>query len=230
MISERTFDLQGSALPAGAAEPAPSAENRGTFEERLDRILERTTDLVARVGYERASMRQVAQATGVSLAGLYHYFDSKEKMLFLIQFRTFNALLNHLREKLHGIDDPLEQLHVMVRNHTNYFVANIAALKVCSHELDSLAGEAYAETLAVRRQYYELTRGIIDRIFEKHAPDSPFDRHIATMSLFGTLNWLYRWYDPKRGRSPNVLANQITTQFLRGILGPATETDTKAAR
>ncbi|MCK6457977.1 MAG: TetR/AcrR family transcriptional regulator [Phycisphaerae bacterium] len=212
--TEQTFD------PNSASEAAATSEGRGTYDERVNRILAAATGVIARVGYEKASMRQVARAAGVSLAGLYHYFDSKEKILFLIQFRSFNALLTGLREKLHHVEDPFDQLRVMVRNHTGYFVANMASLKVCSHELDSLTDEAYEETFAIRRHYYEVTRGIVDRLFDKYAPDSTLDRHVATMSLFGALNWLYRWYDPKRGGSPTALANQLATQFLHGILGP----------
>ena len=163
-------------------------------------------------------MREVAKAAGVSLAGLYHYFDGKERILFLIQFRAFNSLINGLREKLHGVTDPVEQLQIMVRAHVGYFAANMAALKVCSHEFDALSGEAYEETRKARRQYYDLTRGIVERIFDAHAPEKTLDRHVATMSLFGTLNWLYSWYAPKRGCSPTTVANQITTQFLHGIL------------
>ncbi len=210
---ERTFESsKGVALNA-------TGENRATRDERLNHILEAATMEIARVGYEKASMRMVAKASGVSLAGLYHYFDSKEKMLFLIQFRTFAALLNNLREKLHGVDDPVEQLRVMVRAHVGYFADHMAALKTCSHELDSLSGEAYDETRAIRREYYELSRSIIERILDARSPGSTFDHHVVTMSLFGTLNWLYRWYDPKRDRSPTTIANQIATQFLDGIVG-----------
>ncbi|MBI5864047.1 MAG: TetR/AcrR family transcriptional regulator [Planctomycetes bacterium] len=219
---ERSFE---SAQPADSV-PQP-LEGRGTFDERLNRILNAATVVIARVGYEKASMRQVVREAGVSLAGIYHYFESKEKMLFLIQFRTFNALLNGLREKLHDCSDPLDQLRVMVRNHVGYFAANMAALKVCSHELDSLSGQSYEETLAIRRQYFELVRGIVDRVHEQHAPGSSADRHVATMSLFGTLNWMYRWYDPKRGRSPTVLASQISSQFLHGILGAPAASETE---
>ena len=105
----------------------------------------------------------VAKATGVSLAGLYHYFDSKEKMLFLIQFRTFSALHQNLLEKLHGVGEPEEQLRVMIRAHLGYFAANMDALKVCSHELDTLSGSAYEQTRDIRREYYALTRSIIER-------------------------------------------------------------------
>jgi AcrR family transcriptional regulator len=69
------------------------------------------------VGYEKASMRAVAQSAEVSLAGLYNYFDCKETMLFLIQFRTFTSLMSTLRENHHGVEDPEEQLKVLVRAH-----------------------------------------------------------------------------------------------------------------
>ncbi len=212
--TERSFDPDGPRQP-----DTRRVEPRESYDERLNRILEAATGVIAHNGYRNASMRAIAKAAGVSLAGLYHYFDSKDTMLFLIQFRTFSSLLNNLKEKLHGVDDPIEQLRVMVRAHVCYFAANMAALKVCSHELDSLTGSAYQETRRIRREYYELTRSIIDRILQMATPDGAFDRRIATMSLFGTLNWLYRWYNPKKDRSPSVLANQISTQFLQGVLG-----------
>ncbi len=164
-------------------------------------------------------MREVAKATGISLAGLYHYFDCKEKMLFLIQFRTFSGLLQNLLEKLHGVTDPEEQLRVMIRGHVGYFAANMDALKVCSHELDTLNGAAYDETRTIRKEYYAATRSIIERLLDAHTPGVPVNRHVLTMSLFGTLNWLYRWYDPGRGPSVAVVSNQIASQFLRGIHG-----------
>ncbi|MCH7840579.1 MAG: TetR/AcrR family transcriptional regulator, partial [Planctomycetes bacterium] len=120
------------------AKPGVTSGGRESYDERLNHILEAATNVIARVGYGHASMRAVAKAAQVSLAGMYHYFDSKEKMLFLIQFRTFNSLLQNLREKLHGVEEPVEQLRVMVRSHIGYFATDMAALKVCSHELDAL--------------------------------------------------------------------------------------------
>lgn len=214
--------------PLAPLPPGTAPEARESYEHRVSHILDAATLVFARLGYEKASMRAVASAAGVSLAGLYHYFDGKEKILFLIQFRTFAALVNNLREKLHGVTDPVEQLRVAVRAHVAHFVANMAALKVCSHELDLLTGDSYEETRRLRREYYELVRGIIDRILDRSGTVASLDRHVATMSLFGTLNWLYRWYDPKRGPSIAVVARQITDQFLGGILNstPALESPT----
>lgn len=216
MISRKPEQLFTASAPPAAQ--GPRSTTRKSHEDRVTRILEVATQVIARSGYEGASMRAVAKACGMSLAGLYHYFESKERILFLIQFRAFSSLLQNLKEKLHGVEDPVEQLRVMIRSHVGHFVENRAALKVCSHELDSLSGEAYQETRRIRRQYYRLTRGIIDRVLDNGVPSGPLDRHVAAMSLFGTLNWLYRWYDPKRGPASNAVANQITDQFLCGVL------------
>jgi AcrR family transcriptional regulator len=210
--AERAFGVRG------AAEPGPlSRTTHATYDDRLNGILRAATQVMAQDGYQKASMRAVAHAAGVSLSGLYHYVPSKERLLFLILNRTFNALLNNLREKLHGVDDPREQLRIMVRAHVTYFAANMAALKVCSHELDSLSGESYEETRRIRREYYALTRSIVERLLDTQRSENTPDAHIATMCLFSMLNWLYRWYDPQRGRSPTGVATQIVTQFLSGV-------------
>lgn len=199
--------------------PVRSTETRESHDTRLNRVLEAATGVIARVGYEKASMRAVAKAANVSLAGLYHYFENKEKMLFLIQFRAFNSLVGGLREKLHGVSDPIEQLRIMVRSHVSYFAEHMAALKVCSHELDTLTGEARGEAGRLHREYYDITRAIVDRVLATRPSAKVLNHHLATMLLFSMLNWLYHWYDPQRDSSPATVSNQIMKQYLHGLLG-----------
>jgi hypothetical protein len=132
--------------------------------------------------------------------------------------RAFSSLLVDVQSHLGGEDDPEEKLRVMVRTHIAHVARSMATLKVCSHELDSLTGEAYEQTHVIRRRYYDETRKIIDRLLDSYGVNGGIDRHVATMYLFGALNWLYRWYDPKRGRPPSSIAKQITAQFLHGIV------------
>lgn len=195
--------------------------NSLSYEQRLDHILEKATILIARDGYTKASMRTVAAATDMSLAGLYHYFKSKEKMLFLIQFRSFSSLLRHLQERLHGVEDPQDRLRVAVRAHVMQYASNTPALRVCAHELDSLNGKAYDEVRDLRRQIYRIVRTIVDQILDECAADTSLNAHVATMSLFGSLNWLYQWYEPGQDRSPAGLAQLLSDQFLVGLLGAA---------
>lgn len=217
-MTEQTFENGSHANHTKATHVA-----RDTYDERQTHILEAATVVMARDGYQKATMRSVAREADVSLAGIYHYFDSKEKLLFVIQFRAFTSLLANLRERIHGVTDPVEQLHVMVRSHVGYFATRIHALKVCSHELDSLTGDYYDEIRRLRLDYYRMVRAIVDRVFENHASESPIDPHVATMSLFGMLNWLYRWYDPSSDRSHGKVAHQLSTQFLDGIIGSVHE-------
>ncbi|NOG53712.1 MAG: TetR/AcrR family transcriptional regulator [Planctomycetes bacterium] len=213
-VTEQPFE-NGST----ASHMKPTHVARDTYDERQTHILEAATLVMARDGYQRATMRSVAREADVSIAGIYHYFDSKEKLLFVIQFRAFTSLLANLRERIHGIADPVEQLHLMVRSHVGYFATKIHALKVCSHELDSLTGAEFEEIRELRLEYYRMVRAIVDRVFGTYASGSRIDPHVATMSLFGMLNWLYRWYDPSNDRSHSNVAHQITTQFLEGITG-----------
>lgn len=247
--NEQAFGHQGARLApsrvrrnrsaaAGGTEATLTHDLREGPVDRLDRIVTAATEAFARDGYHKATMRQIAQdgpdGPGVGLAGMYHYVDSKERLLYLIQYRAFSGLLTEATIAVSGIDDPVEQLRRLIHTHVLYVAADMATLKVCSHELDSLTGEAYEQVRHVRREYYDLARTIISRIIEG-AKASDIDRavdprvdlssrggvdvRVATMSLFGTLNWIYRWYDPGQSRSPASLANQIFAQFLAGLLG-----------
>jgi AcrR family transcriptional regulator len=211
---ERVFGAERTAIPRRRA---PTTRSRA--DDRLNAILAAATHTIAHAGYERASMRSIAREARLSLAGLYHHVTGKEQLLFMIQFRAFSALLTEIQSHLCGVEDPIEQLRVVIRTHVLYVAENMDSLKVCSHELDSLSGEAFDQVRRVRREYYELVRAIIGRVIHDRAPHSGLDRRAATMCLFGSLNWLYRWYDPAGERSPTNLANQIFTQFLAGILG-----------
>ena len=69
---------------------------RPRFDEKLALILRTAAAIFADKGYHRASIRDISRATGISLSGLYHYFDSKETLLFLIQDHCFGTVLDNL--------------------------------------------------------------------------------------------------------------------------------------
>ena len=79
-------------------------------------------------------MRDLSRASGMSLAGLYYYFESKERLLYLIQKHTFTTIVQRLKARLEGVSDPEERIRVFILNHLEYFLANQAAMKVLSHE------------------------------------------------------------------------------------------------
>ena len=116
--------------------PRP-AEPETRFDRRLAKILEHATNVFYQKGYEGASMRDLSRASGVSLAGLYHYCESKEKLLYLIQKHTFRTIVDQLRARLEDVEDAEQRIRLVILNHLEYFLANQKAMKVLSHEDDA---------------------------------------------------------------------------------------------
>ena len=71
---------------------APGPETR--YDRRLAEILSHAAEVFCKKGYEGASMRDLSRASGMSLAGLYYYFKSKERLLYLIQKHTFTTIVS----------------------------------------------------------------------------------------------------------------------------------------
>src|SRR5262245_57875367 len=104
------------------------------YDQKLERILRTAARIFAEKSYHSTSMRDISRATGVSLSGLYHYCRSKEELLFLIQDHCFGRVLERLEQRIDGIDDPFEELRIFIDNHLSFFAANMAEMKVLSHE------------------------------------------------------------------------------------------------
>ena len=196
----------------------PGQESR--FDRRLSQVLAYGTQVFYEKGYAGASMRDLSRASGMSLAGLYYYFESKEKLLYLIQRHTFSTIMAMLREKLEAEDDPERRLRIFIRNHLEYFLANLKAMKVLSHEDEALKGPLGAEISAMKREYYRLCRGLVDEFRRAHGLNGDrISARLAVLSLFGMMNWIYTWHDPRRDASAADLAEQMSEIFLRGLIG-----------
>ncbi len=190
-------------------------------QEKLSAILRHATDVFHEKGYEGASMRDLSRASGMSLAGLYHYFESKEKLLYLIQKHTFETILERLQSRLKNADDPEQRIRVVVSNHLEYFLANQRAMKVLSHEDEVLTGVFGEQVREIKRRYYQVCRDLIKDLTAARGLD--LNPRIAVLSLFGMMNWIYTWYRPRADDNAATLARDMGNIFLRGILGASTE-------
>ena len=213
-------------VPAAAERNGAAEDSR--FDRRLAEILEHATEVFCEKGYDGASMRDLSRATGISLAGLYHYFDSKERLLYLIQKHTFATIIARLRERLAEVDDPEQRIRIFIQNHLEYFLANQQAMKVLSHEDDVLTGEFGAEIAAIKREYYRICLGLVEelrgaKIRSRRNGRSGDPNRLAVLSLFGMMNWIYTWHNRRSDADAGAIATAMGDIFLNGILcGPAT--------
>src|SRR6266851_5498323 len=190
------------------------------YDQKLELILRTSGRIFAEKSYHSTSMREISRATGVSLAGLYHYCKSKEELLFLIQDHCFGRLLERLEERLSKVSAPIEKLRIFIDNHLSFFAANMAEMKVLSHEAESLAGDLHEHVSTKKEKYARLARRILREMQERQRIKSQIDLTVATYGLFGMMNWIYNWYDPRGKLSVNQLVDNITRLFVNGFLVP----------
>jgi len=186
------------------------------YDRRLAEILVHATEVFCKKGYEGASMRDLSRASGMSLAGLYYYFESKERLLFLIQKHTFTTIVRRLKTRLEGVPDPEDRIRIFILNHLEYFLANQAAMKVLSHEAEVLKNGFASELRAIKREYYRICVGLLDEL--KRERGLEFSTRIAVLSLFGMMNWIYTWHNPLVDADAESIAGEMGDVLLRGVM------------
>src|SRR6267142_2684520 len=196
-----------------------AAEDLDTrFDRRLADVLKHAARIFCEKGYEGASMRDLSRATGMSLAGLYHYCSSKEELLYLIQKHAFRTIIDNLKVHLEGVSGPEERVRVFIENHLEYFLANKNAMKVLVHEDETLKNGWGTEVRAIKREYYATCLELLEDL--RRAKGLQFSSRLAVLSLFGMINWIYTWHNPRVDADARALARQMGDIFLRGVLSP----------
>jgi len=194
------------------------SEPQSRYDQKLVHVLKTSAAVFAEKGYHSTSMRDISRATKMSLSGLYYYFKSKEELLFLIQDYCFSTVIEDCRRLLEGVDDPVRRLKLLIENHLNYFVNNMNEMKVLSHEANSISRDRFRQINTKKRQYVDLVMKLLDEIARENRVDG-VDIRVATFSLFGMMNWIYNWYDPRKDVDVGGLSKNITRLFLSGFLG-----------
>jgi AcrR family transcriptional regulator len=191
------------------------------IEARYDGILGAARDVIAQRGFHQASIREIASASGLSLAGLYHYVGGKDELLFLVLDRSLDRLLAALEAAWESARTPEARLQALVETHLDFASRDPHALKIINRDYDVL-GEPHRSEIAAKRQEY-LQRGL--------AVLSELDLHrrseeallSATILLLGMLNGLATRPFIRSGRNVRALATEVTDLFLNGFLGRGAE-------
>ena len=161
-------------------------------------------------------MRDLSRASGMSLAGLYYYFESKERLLFLIQKHTFTTIVQRLKARLENVEDAEERIRIFILNHLEYFLANPQSMKVLSHEAKVLKNGFASELAAIKREYYRICVRLLDEL--KLERGLQFSTRLAVLSLFGMMNWIYTWHNPRVDADAQEISREMGDIFLSGVM------------
>jgi len=185
---------------------------------RKQELLQKISDLFYKKGYEKTSIRDISLHLGMTNAGLYHYFKNKQEMLFDIMIYGIEDALVTMRRELPHIKSAEDKIAWIVLAQIKFYSDNRSQTKVLVHERGAIEAK-YAEIIGEKeKEYVEFIKQVVGQIIQENSYIS-ISVEVATFCLLGMLNWLVHWYNPGGKVSPDELASNITTIFLKGLKG-----------
>ncbi|WP_307277392.1 TetR/AcrR family transcriptional regulator [Labrys wisconsinensis] len=186
------------------------------FEEKQRGILANAAAVFAEMGMEKASMSMIASRSNVSKALLYHYYPSKDALIFDI-VRTH---LTELDTAIAAADEteaaPQERLRRLVRAILESYRGADNEHKVQLNGTSALSAEQLSELKTIERRIVKRFSRVIIEVNPRLNDERPLLTPV-TMSLFGMMNWVYMWFRADGPISRDEYADIATTLLLEGV-------------
>ncbi len=185
-------------------------------DERHEQILRAALDAFHTKGYGQTSVRDLAESVGMSIAGMYHYFATKEDLLFAIIDTSVNRLLTALTAARDSATDPEARLRAMLAATIRIVVENRAEIRILIDNADKLPTKRQEQIRLKRREGLLMVRREIE-VLQARGQLKKLDVNVATFALNGMANWIYYWYSAEDAITPLELTEQLAEIFFRGI-------------
>ncbi|HYD12237.1 MAG TPA: TetR/AcrR family transcriptional regulator [Allosphingosinicella sp.] len=180
------------------------------YDKRREAILAAAAQLYARKGFPGASVAELADSCRTSKSLIYHYFPSKDDILYAVMVEHLDALTEAAEAatasgsadaRLRALTVAFMRLYASAQNHH----------KVLLNELDNLPPDRRAEVVAKQRRIIAAAEEVIAEIGSGGAA------RVNTMLFFGMINWTHTWFDPAGPFMPEALALRVVEIMQRGV-------------
>lgn len=183
-------------------------------ESPRGKLLQEAARLFRRKGYERTTVRDLANAVGIQSGSIFHHFKSKEEILRSVMEETviYNTAL--LRAALDEASDLRERVLALIRGELQSIMGGTGeAMAVLVYEWRSLSEEGKAQVLALRDQYEEVWLGVLEEARAAgYVQNDPF---ILRRFLTGALSWSTTWFRPDGPMTLDSLAEEALAMIIR---------------
>ena len=170
-------------------EPIP-ASGKGKKASHVYRV---AAEIMCRKGYEATSMNDIAEAAGLTKAGIYHYIRGKEELLFEIMTYAMDNVDNHIIAPAREIDDAEARLRTIVECHTRSVLGGTGAITIVLDETASLTPSHRRTITARKRAYLDFIRQTLKQLADE-GKLREINPTIGAFSLLGMILWISRWY------------------------------------
>jgi len=192
-------------------------------------ILTNAARLFSSQGYMRASIADLADACKLSRGALYHYFDSKEAILFAILDAHIREMIERVEAAIAAGGPTLTQFQNVIRTIVEVNAKSPHEQRVLIHDLSFLNKDEQQAIKNLERQLVDIVTDLLVRL-DAEGRIVRRTKKIYTMILFGIINYTYTWYDPEGGIGPQEFADMAVELFLHGFAPGATAEPATASR
>jgi AcrR family transcriptional regulator len=183
-------------------------------------ILNAACALFAQQGYMRASIADLADACKLSRGALYHYFDSKEAILFAILDAHVRQMIADVEAAMARQSTSLDRFRAAIRAIVELNARSSNEQRLILNDLSFLAEAEQNAVKALQRQLVDIVSDLLIRL-DTEGKIVKRSKKVYTMMLFGMLNFSHTWYDPKGDIEPKEFADMVVSLFLYGFAAPA---------
>ncbi len=186
------------------------------YDERKEAIVEAAAALFASRGFNGASVADIAERCKTSKSLIYHYYESKEDILYDVMISHVRALEAAAADALAGSATPEQKLRDLTQLFMALYVGAADRHKVLLNDLDYVPKARRAEIVQVQRGLIESVRALLVEI-EPALKQREGAGFTAAMLFFGTINWTHTWFDPKGAVSAEALADMAVNLTIGGL-------------
>lgn len=185
-----------------------------SIQEELQRV---SVELFSQQGYARTSVQQIVDAAGVTKGALYHYFTSKDDLLFDIYDRLLSLQREHLDEIVARDLDPLETMRLVCEDLMITSIEWISEGSVFFRSQHMLSDERQREVKRRRREYNDVFTALLARGQAAGEFRTDIPAIVLTATFFANPHYLSHWYSPDGELTKEQLAAQITELYLKSL-------------
>ena len=190
------------------------------YNERRQHILDKAAGLFAAEGFHKASMSSIARACDTSKSSLYHYFPSKEDILYAVMHDHTELLLKIADQAMAQEGSPQEQLLAVTKAFMEVYVTAQSRHVVLLNELGSLPAQEHDTIVTLQNNIIDRIQTILEKVEPGLKKRAKLRRPIA-MIFMGMINWTYAWFDADGPVTPNEFADLVVKVLLDGLPGAA---------
>ena len=184
---------------------------------RVDEVIEAALNLFMERGYDNAPMSLLGKRLGLTKAGLYHHFESKEDLLFAVHRTAMARQLGPLFAAATREPDPERRLRTFLHDYARMLALEPSA-GLMIREARRLAPAHLAEIKKTWRHGLDLVRGAIVELQRAGRCRTDVDPTYAAFAAIGMANWISYWFDPRRPGSADAVGRPSADLFMSGLM------------